>query len=162
MYLYTIRTSGFLCTNCPKLYPLSPVPPPAPSSSPAQRKTRRNKAVPITSGQILRQRAQSRRRSRESAKLAGTLEEDGVRIRGRWMSTREFREPITICTHPTIPQLPGDRMRKPLVLFTTVLMGLTVKILRTSQTLVSALLHFSLINNPTAPPIHTWNLTQTR
>lgn len=46
----------------------------------------------MTAKQILRQRADSRRRTQEAAKLAGTLKEDGIRIRGRWVSTGEISE----------------------------------------------------------------------
>lgn len=76
-----------MCTDCPKLYPLNPAPAAAPSASPAPGKKKRSKAVPVTTEQILRERAESRRRTREAAKRAGTLKQDGVRVRGRWVST---------------------------------------------------------------------------
>lgn len=85
-----------MCTDCPKLYPLNPAPA-APSASPAAGKKKRAKAVPVTTEQILRERAESRRRSREAAKLAGTLKEDGIRIRGRWTSTGKLREYPSFC-----------------------------------------------------------------
>ena len=84
------RTSGFMCTDCPKLYPLNPAPAPAPTASPAPGKRKRSKPVPVTTKQILRERAESRRRNREAARLAGTLKQDGIRIRGRWVSTSKL------------------------------------------------------------------------
>ncbi|KAG6376142.1 glycoside hydrolase family 5 protein [Boletus reticuloceps] len=91
-HLISAGTSGFLCTGCPKLYPLHPNPPPAPSASPVPGKRKRSNAVPVTTEQILRERAESRRRNREAAKMAGTLKEDGIRIRGRWVSTATRRQ----------------------------------------------------------------------
>ncbi|KAF8559570.1 glycoside hydrolase family 5 protein [Imleria badia] len=91
-HLISAGTSGFMCTDCPKLYPLNPAPAPAPSAAPATGKRKRSKAVPVTTEQILRERAESRRRTREAAKIAGTLEQDGIRIRGRWMSTATRRQ----------------------------------------------------------------------
>ncbi|KAF8447969.1 glycoside hydrolase family 5 protein [Boletus edulis BED1] len=91
-HLISAGTSGFLCTGCPKLYPLHPNPPPAPSASPVPGKRKRSKAVPVTTEQILRERAESRRRNREAATMTGTLKEDGIRIRGRWMSTATRRQ----------------------------------------------------------------------
>ncbi|KAI9566434.1 glycoside hydrolase family 5 protein [Boletus coccyginus] len=90
-HLISAGTSGFMCTDCPKLYPLNP-PTPAPFPSPAPGKRKRSKAVPVTTDQILRERAESRRRNREAAKLAGTLKQDGTRIRGRWVSTATRRQ----------------------------------------------------------------------
>jgi mannan endo-1,4-beta-mannosidase len=81
-----------MCTDCPKLYPLNPAPAPAPSASPAPGKRKRGKLVPVTTEQILRERAESRRRNREAAKFAGTLKQDGIRIRGRWVSTGKLCE----------------------------------------------------------------------
>ena len=84
------RTSGFMCTDCPKLYPLNPAP--APVASPTAGKRKRGNPVPVTTEQLLRERAESRRRNREAAKIAGTLKQDGIRIRGRWVSTSKLRE----------------------------------------------------------------------
>ncbi|KAH7889702.1 glycoside hydrolase family 5 protein [Phlebopus sp. FC_14] len=91
-HLISSGTSGFMCTDCPKLYPLNPSPAPAPSASPAPVKKKRSKPVPVTTEQIVRDRAESRRRNREAAKRAGTLKEDGVRVRGRWVSTGTRRQ----------------------------------------------------------------------
>ncbi|KAG9318477.1 glycoside hydrolase family 5 protein [Chiua virens] len=92
-HLISAGTSGFMCTDCPKLYPLNPAAAaPLPSASPAPGKKKRSKAVPVSTEQIFRERAESRRRSREAAKRAGTLKEDGIRIRGRWVSTPTRRQ----------------------------------------------------------------------
>jgi mannan endo-1,4-beta-mannosidase len=86
-----------MCTDCPKLYPLTPAPaPPAPSPAPGKKK--RSKVNPVTTEQILRERSERRRRNREAAKRAGTLVEDGVRIRGRWVSTGKLNVSLhSIC-----------------------------------------------------------------
>ncbi|KAH0830561.1 glycoside hydrolase family 5 protein [Lanmaoa asiatica] len=93
-HLISAGTSGFMCTDCPKLYPLNPAPAPAPSpsASPVPGKKKRSKAIPVTTEQILRERAESRRRTREAAYRAGTLKQDGIRIRGRWVSTTTRRQ----------------------------------------------------------------------
>ncbi|KAG2744215.1 glycoside hydrolase family 5 protein [Suillus brevipes Sb2] len=48
---------------------------------------KRRKITPLKKEQIIRQRAESRRQNREAAKRAGILKEDGIMIRGRWVST---------------------------------------------------------------------------
>ncbi|KAG2114971.1 glycoside hydrolase family 5 protein [Suillus cothurnatus] len=83
-HIVSAGTSGFQCTDCPKLYPVTPTASPTPSPAPG--KKRRN-VTPLTKEQILRQRAESRRQNRAAAKRAGNLKEDGVMIRGRWVST---------------------------------------------------------------------------
>ncbi|KAG2052503.1 glycoside hydrolase, partial [Suillus hirtellus] len=83
-HIVSAGTSGFQCTDCPKLYPITPTASPTPSPAPGKK---RNKVTPLTKEQIIRQRAESRRQNRAAAKRAGTLKEDGVRIRGRWVST---------------------------------------------------------------------------
>ncbi|KAF9227932.1 glycoside hydrolase [Gyrodon lividus] len=89
-HLISAGTSGYMCTDCPKLYPLNPAP--APLISPVPGRKKRSVVAPVTTEQILRQRAESRRRTREAAKLSGTLKQDGVRIRGRWVSTATRRQ----------------------------------------------------------------------
>ncbi|KAF9246526.1 glycoside hydrolase family 5 protein [Melanogaster broomeanus] len=91
-HLISAGTSGYMCTDCPKLYPLNPAPAPAASPSPVPGKKKRSKVAPVTTRQILAERAESRRRNREAAKLAGTLKQDGVRIRGRWASSATRRQ----------------------------------------------------------------------
>ncbi|KAI6167024.1 glycoside hydrolase family 5 protein [Pisolithus thermaeus] len=82
------RTQGFMCTDCPKLYPLSPTPTPQPSPAPGTKK----RSGPVTTEQLLRKRAESRRLNRRAAKLAGKLKEDGIRVRGRWTATATRRQ----------------------------------------------------------------------
>ncbi|EGN92442.1 glycoside hydrolase family 5 protein [Serpula lacrymans var. lacrymans S7.3] len=92
-HLVSAGTSGFICLDCPKLYPLNPAPAPAPSASPAAKKRRSIvPRGPLTKEQLLRDRAEARRHNRAAAKLAGTLKEDGVKIRGRWVSTAAKRQ----------------------------------------------------------------------
>jgi len=82
--LNSSRTSGYQCTDCPKLYPITPTASPTTSPVPGKKRSR----VPLlTNAQVVRQRAEARRRNRAAAKRAGTLKEDGIRIRGRWIST---------------------------------------------------------------------------
>ncbi|KAG1801880.1 hypothetical protein EV424DRAFT_1351840 [Suillus variegatus] len=71
-----------LIFHCPKLYPITPTASPTPSPAPGKK---RNKVTPLTKEQIIRQRAESRCQNRAAAKRAGTLKEDAVRIRGRWV-----------------------------------------------------------------------------
>ncbi|KAG2349908.1 glycoside hydrolase family 5 protein [Suillus weaverae] len=90
-HLISSGVGGYLCPTCPKLYPLTPAPAP-PATSPAPGKKKRSQAQPVTKEQILRERSERRRRNREAAKRAGTLVEDGVRVRGRWVSTATKRQ----------------------------------------------------------------------
>ncbi|OJA10277.1 hypothetical protein AZE42_08686 [Rhizopogon vesiculosus] len=85
------RTSGYQCTDCPKLYPITPTVTSTPSPAPGKKR----KVTPLTNAQVVRKRAESKRRSRAAAIRAGTLKEDGVRIRGRWVSTITRRQEIS-------------------------------------------------------------------
>ncbi|KAI6039068.1 hypothetical protein EDC04DRAFT_1826250 [Pisolithus marmoratus] len=87
-HLISSGNQGFMCTDCPKLFPLNPTPPPQPSPAPGSKK----RSVPVTSKQILSKRAESRRLNRRAAKLAGQLKEDGIRVRGRWAATATRRQ----------------------------------------------------------------------
>lgn len=83
-HIVSAGTSGFQCTDCPKLYPVTPTASPTPSPAPGKK---RRTVTPLTKEQIIKQRAESRRQNRAAAKRAGTLKEDGIMIRGRWVST---------------------------------------------------------------------------
>ncbi|KAG2050694.1 glycoside hydrolase family 5 protein [Suillus hirtellus] len=89
-HLISSGVGGYLCPDCPKLYPLTAPAPPV--TSPAPGKKKRSQAKPVTKKQILREQSERRRRNREVAKRAGTLVEDGVRVRGRWVSTTTKRQ----------------------------------------------------------------------
>ncbi|KAG1743367.1 glycoside hydrolase family 5 protein [Suillus occidentalis] len=82
-HIVSSGTSGFQCTDCPKLYPVAPSASPTPSPAPGKKRRK----VTLTKEQIIGQRAESRRQNRAAAKRAGTLKEDGIMIRGRWVST---------------------------------------------------------------------------
>ncbi|KAG1722905.1 glycoside hydrolase family 5 protein [Suillus lakei] len=82
-HIVSAGTSGFQCTDCLKLYPVTPTASPTPSPAPGKKR----RALPLTKEQIIKQRAESRRKNRAAAKRAGTLKEDGIMIRGRWVST---------------------------------------------------------------------------
>ncbi|KAI6109817.1 glycoside hydrolase family 5 protein [Pisolithus sp. B1] len=81
-HLISSGTQGFMCTDCPKLYPLSPTPTPQPSPAPGSKK----RSGPVTTEQLLRVS------TGEAAKLAGKLKEDGIRVRGRWTATATRRQ----------------------------------------------------------------------
>ncbi|KAG1724510.1 glycoside hydrolase family 5 protein [Suillus paluster] len=83
-HIVSAGTSGFQCADCPKLYPITPTASAAPSPAPGKK---RSSVTPLTNEQVTKQRAESRRRNRAAAKRAGTLKEDGVMIRGHWVST---------------------------------------------------------------------------
>lgn len=87
-HLISSGNQGYMCTDCAKLYPLNPAPAPQPSPAPGSKK----RSVPVSSEQILRKRAESRRLNRRAAKLAGKLKEDGIRVRGRWAATATRRQ----------------------------------------------------------------------
>ncbi|KAI6109190.1 glycoside hydrolase family 5 protein [Pisolithus croceorrhizus] len=87
-HLISSGNQGYMCTDCPKLYPLNTTP--APQPSPSQGSQKRN--VPVTTEQLLRKRAETRRLNRLAAKLAGKLKEDGIRVRGRWAATGTRRQ----------------------------------------------------------------------
>ncbi|KAG1837622.1 glycoside hydrolase family 5 protein [Suillus subalutaceus] len=85
-HIVSVGTSGFQCTDCPKLYPIAPTASPTLTPSPCTWQEAQQ-SHPFDKEQIIRQRAESRRQNRAAAKRAGTLKEDGSMIRGRWVST---------------------------------------------------------------------------
>jgi hypothetical protein len=80
------RSQGFFCTGCPKLFPRVTAPPPRPSP---RAEARRN-VLPWTRERILKERKEAFKKTRALARKSGQSG-DGIRIRGRWVSTREFQ-----------------------------------------------------------------------
>lgn len=158
-YSYPHRTSGFMCTDCPKLFPLNPAP--APSVSPVPGRKKRSKVAPVTTEQILRERAESRRRTRGAAQLAGTLKQDGVRIRGRWVSTGRSHAVIVLLS-ANLAQPPDAKEPKVSAQFMMGHMAWTARISRISLTLVSAHSRCSLISSPMLPPTRACSLMKTQ
>ncbi|KIM87070.1 glycoside hydrolase family 5 protein [Piloderma croceum F 1598] len=86
-------SQGFFCTGCPKLFPMSTKPShPAPRPSSSVNNRRRKLPTAITKKGLITERAEKRRRTREQKKREGTLNADGIRIRGRWASTTTRRQ----------------------------------------------------------------------
>lgn len=77
LILIPIRTHGFFCPTCPKLFP--PPPPPAPSPAPGGGK--RKARGPMTPSR-LRQMVSDERRA-----VARALAREGRKIRGRWTAS---------------------------------------------------------------------------
>jgi mannan endo-1,4-beta-mannosidase len=88
-HLISSGTGGFFCASCPKLFPPT-APPPAPKTSAVPGVTRRRRDV-LARNKVLEQ-AQLRKRNREAKKRAGGLSQNGIKIRGRWLSTPERRQ----------------------------------------------------------------------
>jgi mannan endo-1,4-beta-mannosidase len=90
-FLY--RNHGFFCTGCPKLFPRSTKPShPTPRPSASTNNRRRKLPTALTKKALIKERAEKRRRTREQKKREGTLNADGIRIRGRWASTTTRRQ----------------------------------------------------------------------
>ena len=71
------RNQGFLCADCPKLFPLPQPPAPAPSPAPGDRKRAMRRLMnPATLFQMITKERHSEHRA--------STPRDGVKIRGRW------------------------------------------------------------------------------
>lgn len=81
----------------------------------------------MTTEQILRERAESRGRNREVAKLSGALKQDGVRIRGRWVPTGKLREYSLNFSHSVVVQQLDNKKSEVLARYTMGLMELTAR-----------------------------------
>ena len=65
---------------------------PAPRPSAAANDRRRKLPAALTKRDLIKERAEKRRRTREQKKREGTLQTDGIQIRGRWASTTTRRQ----------------------------------------------------------------------
>ncbi|EJD06057.1 glycoside hydrolase family 5 protein [Fomitiporia mediterranea MF3/22] len=83
-HLVSSGASGFQCANCPKLFPLAP----APSVSATPQRRKRN-FKPFSNDRILADVKESRKKTREVKKRQLLDSGDGIRIRGRWIATRQ-------------------------------------------------------------------------
>jgi len=90
-HLVASGNHGFFCTDCKKIYPVPKVSPPKPKTS-ATPGDRRQLAAALTKKNLLKERVEKRKQTRQQMKRAGALEETGVRIRGRWAATPTRRQ----------------------------------------------------------------------
>jgi len=88
-HLVTSGNQGFFCADCPKLFQTIAVPAPQPSPSASARK--RNVPAPLTRSRILKERKESRKKTRALAKKSGQIA-GGMRIRGTWTATPTRRQ----------------------------------------------------------------------
>lgn len=86
-HIISSGVGGFACANCTKLFPIAPRPT---TSAVASVKRKRNAVMkPITNERLLAEE-RARRKVTRAAKNKRLLESgDGLRIRGRWIATRE-------------------------------------------------------------------------
>jgi mannan endo-1,4-beta-mannosidase len=85
------RIHGFFCTGCPKLFP-RPIRPPGPR--PSAKATIRRGKVPaaLSKRDLIKDRADKRKRTRQQMKRDGTLSTNGIQVRGSWVSTTTRRQ----------------------------------------------------------------------
>ncbi|KAF8212244.1 glycoside hydrolase family 5 protein [Mycena galopus ATCC 62051] len=88
-HLISSGSAGFFCADCPKLFPLKKNPPPPGPSAAASR--RQNKPQPLTKKRILEERKEAWKVTRAVA-LKSKSPTEGVRVRGRWVSTPTRRQ----------------------------------------------------------------------
>jgi len=84
-HLVSSGNQGFLCPDCPKLFPLTP----APQPSPAPGARRRSVSGAMTKARLMRDIVE-RRKARRAASTDET--QDGPKIRGRWSSGAAKRQ----------------------------------------------------------------------
>ncbi|RDB21378.1 Mannan endo-1,4-beta-mannosidase A [Hypsizygus marmoreus] len=89
-HLVSSGNQGYFCADCPKLFPRVVTPPPQPSPAPGSRR-RRNLPEPLSKAKLLKERKAAWKQERERKKRSGE-HADGVKIRGRWMSTKTRRQ----------------------------------------------------------------------
>jgi len=93
-HLVASGNQGFFCVDCPKLFPR--VIPPPPQVSPAPGSRRRALPSPLTKARLLRERIEARKEARILREESSQGSEDGVRIRGHWVSTPTKRQDNTV------------------------------------------------------------------
>jgi len=69
-----------------------PPPPPAARPSPSAGARRRKVSAPLTKKDLIKERAEKRRVNRAQKEREGSLEQTGVRVRGRWVATPTRRQ----------------------------------------------------------------------
>ncbi|KAJ4487962.1 glycoside hydrolase family 5 protein [Lentinula aciculospora] len=88
-HLVSSGTQGFLCTDCPKLFPRQ--------TSPAQPSARavvgrRSIVKPLTKGRIIQERNERWKKTRALLPRSEQGRGEGIRVRGRWVSTPTRRQ----------------------------------------------------------------------
>lgn len=75
---------GFVCEDCPKLFPVTPTP--AVSATPSRRK---RSLKPFSMDRYIREEKAERKKTREIKKREMLQRGEGLRIRGRWIASRQ-------------------------------------------------------------------------
>ncbi|KAJ3987329.1 glycoside hydrolase family 5 protein [Lentinula detonsa] len=88
-HLVSSGTQGFLCTGCQKLFP-RPTSPAQPSARAVA--GRRSVAKPLTKERIIRERNEQWKRTRALLPKSQQESGEGIRVRGRWISTPTKRQ----------------------------------------------------------------------
>lgn len=81
-HIISSGSQGFICTNCPKLFPLAP----KPAISPAVRSKKRH-VKPLTKERLIRERNERWKKTRDLKKRELFANGEGIRIRGRWIAS---------------------------------------------------------------------------
>ncbi|KAF8163296.1 glycoside hydrolase family 5 protein [Crassisporium funariophilum] len=87
-HLVSSGNQGFICMDCPKLFPRIVPPPPQTSPVPGRR---RSVPKPLTKTTLLQKRKAAWKKTRSLLKRSDTNTE-GVRVRGRWVATQTRRQ----------------------------------------------------------------------
>ncbi|KAK7054909.1 hypothetical protein VNI00_003372 [Paramarasmius palmivorus] len=93
-HLISSGDSGFFCLDCPKLFQRTT--PPPPETSPEPGALRKRLPPPLTKERLLRERREQWKKTRAALaarnEQSGEAPKDGVRVRGRWVSTPTRRQ----------------------------------------------------------------------
>jgi mannan endo-1,4-beta-mannosidase len=92
-HLVSSGAHGFLCADCPKLFPFQPPAPPQPSPPPGEMRARRDLG-PITRKRLLKQQAEARKTKYLNTR-SSRPGEGSVKIRGRWVAAPAKRQDTT-------------------------------------------------------------------